>query len=254
MDYLQARKHLAEAIKYFSHDGPQPGELLNWLYVPDPRLSGHLDDLRSFLQIHNPTKSQRQEAGYLLEKILVLSFKGLAGASEIKNYQSASHQYDLVISGDGDEWDTICNRLYLRGNNPNQSCRTILIEAKAIGKPVSSPQFARLCHILNIDFSDTVDLGILFTLNGAAGFPKRGDKRAICVRHARLCQLLFYAKSGKKVLVLDQDDILELDQNGSLMRILIRKIRELEQASGLPTTSSQQIMDVDLPVYLQELL
>lgn len=254
MDYYQAVKQITEAIKHLPQDGPQPEELINWLYKPDPRLSEYLDKLRSFLQISKPTKSQRQEAGYLLEKILVLAFKGLVGYSEIKNYQSASHQYDLVISGDGDEWDTVCNRLYLRGNNPNKSCRTILVEAKAIEEPVSSPQFARLCHILNIDFSDTVDLGIFFTLNGAAGFPKRGDKRTICVRHARLCQLLFYAKSGKKVLVLDRNDILELDQNGALIKILIRKIRELEQATGLPTSSSHQIIDIDLPNYLQELL
>lgn len=254
MDSRQAYKQIVEALKYLDHDSPESDELINWLYTPNSRIPNYLSELRDFLEIENPTREARQKAGYLLEKILVLAFKGLAGYSEIKNYQSASHQYDLLISGDNAEWDIICDRLYLKNTKQNEIYRGFLIEAKAIGDSVSSSQFARLCSVMSLELCNTVGLGIFFTIEGAAGFPKRGESRAVCVRHARLCQILFHAKSGKKIVVLDKDDILELDQNGSLIKILIRKVKELEELSGLPTVPVSEPVDIDLPDYLKDLI
>jgi hypothetical protein len=254
MDSRQAYKQIVDALKYLQHDSPESDELINWLYTPNFRLSNYLNELKKFLKVERPTKLQRQEAGYLLEKILVLTFKGLAGYSEIKNYQSASHQYDLLISGDNAEWDIVCDRLYLKNTKQNEIYRGFLVEAKAIGDSVSSSQFARLWSIMSLELCNTVGLGIFFTLKGAAGFPKRGESRAACVRHARLCQVLFHAKSGKKIVVLDKDDILELDQNGALIKILIRKVKELEELSGLPTGSVSEPVDIDLPDYLKDLI
>lgn len=254
MDSRQAYKQIVEALKYLQHDSPESDELINWLYTPNARLSNYLNELKTFLKIERPTKPQRQQAGYLLEKILVLTFNGLAGYSEIKNYQSASHQYDLLISGDNAEWDIVCDRLYLKNTKQNEIYRGFLVEAKAIGDSVSSSQFARLCSVMSLELCNTVGLGIFFTLEGAAGFPKRGESRAVCVRHARLCQVLFHAKSGKKIVVLDKDDILELDQNGALIKILIRKVKELEELTGLPTVSVSEPVDIDLPDYLKDLI
>jgi len=254
MNACQAYTQITEALKYLERDSPESDELINWLYTPDFRLSNYLSELESFLSINNPTKEQSREAGYLLEKILFLAFKGLAGFSEIKNCQSASHQYDLLISGDGAPWDIICDRLYLRDMQQNQFYRGILVEAKAIGDSVSSAQFARLCHIMSMELCSTVGLGVFFTIEGAAGFPKRGKKRVVCVRQARLCQVIYYARSGKKIVVLDREDIFELNKNGALIKILMRKVKEIEELSGLPTASIGDLVDIDLPIYLKELM
>ncbi len=219
MNSLEAYKNIIESLKYLSHDSPESGEIIDWLYTPDPHLSNILNDLKSFLEIEKPTTLERKKAGYLLEQILVVSFKGLAGYSELKSYRSASHQLDLFISGDGPNWDIICDRIYIN------SCRGIIVEAKAIGSSVSSAQFSRLCSIMNMEFCHTVGLGIFFTIEGAAGFPKRDGRRVLGVRDARLCQLLFHARTDKKIIVLDKDDIFELDKNGSLIRIIIRKVK-----------------------------
>lgn len=254
MDALQAHTQIIEALKYIERDTPESDQLINWLYTPDPKLSDYLSELDSFLKIKKPTKEQQQKAGYLLEIILFLAFKGLAGFSEIKNYQSASHQHDLLISGDGTRWDMICDRLYLRDVQKNQFYRGILVEAKAIGESVSSAQFARLCHIMSMELCSGVGLGIFFTVEGAAGFPKRGKRRVSCVRQARLCQVIHYARSGKRIVVLDREDLFELNRNGALIKILIRKVKEIEELSGLPTASVDDFADTDLPSYLKELM
>lgn len=250
----EAYEMITSGLRFLKKDSPESDELINWLYTPDSQILDYLSQLKTFLEIENPIREQRREAGYLLEKILVLSFKSLAGYSEIKNYQSASHQYDLLVSGDNAEWDIICDRLYLRDTEKKQNYRGILIEAKAIGDSVSVAQFTRLCSIMNLEFCSTVGLGIFFTIEGAAGFPKRGENRVVCVKYARLCQVLFHARSGKKVVVLDKDDIFELDKNGALIKILIRKVKELEELSGLSTVSINEPVDIDLPDYLKDLM
>ena len=250
MNSLEAYKNIIEALNYLRHDSPESEQLIDFLYTPDPHLSDWLNELKKFLEIENPTTTERQEAGYLLEKILAISFKGLVGYSEIKSYRSASHQLDFLISGDGSDWNIICDRIYIK----DQGCRGIVVEAKAIGSSVSSAQFSRLCSIMNLELCNTVGLGMFFTIEGAAGFPKRDGRRVVGVRDARLCQLLFHAKTGKKIIVLDKDDIFELNKNGALIRIMIRKVKELEQSSGLSTMSVEKLVDIDLPTHLREVM
>jgi len=250
----EAYEMITLGLKFLNKGSPESDELINWLYNPVPQITLYLEELRNFLNIDKPTREERQKAGYLLEKILVLSFKGLAGYSEIKSYQSSNHQYDLLVSGDNAEWDIICDRLNLTGDKQKQNYRGILIEAKAIGETVSSAQFSRLCSIMSLEMCNTVGLGVFFTLEGAAGFPKRGDGRIVCVKHARLCQVLFHAKTGKNIVVLDKHDIFELNESGALIKILMRKVKELEEMSGLGTTSINEPIDVDLPNYLKDLI
>lgn len=230
-------------------DDPE-NSYINWYYTPDPCITEYLDELKNFLEIDNPTKQLRRETGYLLEKILVVAFKGLVGYSEIKSYRSGSCQLDLLISGDGLQWNSICNLIH----QANEFSRGIIVEAKAERSRVSSAQFSRLCNIMNINFCNTVGLGIFFTLEGASGFPAKGGSRVIGFKDSRLCQLLFYAKTNKKIIVLDKNDILELDRNGSLIRIIISKVKEIEEASGLPTVSTEEIIDIDLPDYLKDIM
>ncbi|QLE60002.1 hypothetical protein [Nostoc sp. TCL26-01] len=247
MDSKQAAKNIIESLKYLKHDSPESNEVINWLYTPDIQLSDYLDEIKYYLQKEKPTDSERQQAGYLLEGILTLSFKGLVGYSEIKSYQSASHQYDFLISGDGADWDIICNRLFLK------DYRGIVAEAKATEEVVSVAQFSRLCSIMTLELFNTVGLGVFFTLKGAAGFPNTSSRQR-CVSYARLCQLLFYARHNKKIVVFDKDDIFELNQNGALIKILIRKIKEIEQLSGLKTAPVTEPIDVDLPERLKKLI
>ena len=97
-------------------------------------------------------------------------------------------------------------------------------------------------------------LGIFVTLNGASGFPKRGDSRQRKVTDCRLTQVVFHAKTNKIIVVLDKEDLLELTKNGSLIEVLTRKIRDLSELSGLPTVPTENYQETDLPPHLQTLL
>lgn len=161
MNAAEAYSQIFQALEYLSRDSRESDQLINWLYTPHPKISDYLSELAIFLEKDEVTREQKQHTGYLLEQILCLSFMGLSGYSEIKSYQSATHQYDLLISGDGTTWDMICDRLYLRDPQQTQIYRGILCEAKAIDSPVSSSTFARLCHIVSTELSNTVGLGVL---------------------------------------------------------------------------------------------
>jgi hypothetical protein len=249
----EACEMILEGLKYLRQGSVESDELINWLYTPDSRIFNYLEKLRSFLALENPTKKERSDAGYLLEKILLLAFKGLAGSPDIKNCQSASHQYDLLISGDNQAWEILCTQLYLSNTQPLQNHRGIIAEAKATEGVVSVAQFSRLCSIMTLDLCNTVGLGVFFSLEGASGFPKRGDTRVLCMKYARFTQAIFHAKTGKNIVVLDKEDILELDKNGALIRLLTRKIRELEENTGLATASVSEPTICDLPGYLRDL-
>lgn len=222
-----------------------PEEAVNHLaanfYIANPILSEYLSRLQVFLELPNPTKREVTKAGYLLEEIAIICFCGLVGYGNLKSFRSPSAQYDLVISGDTRQWETIIGLLYL---NLNQ--RDIVIEAKAIKKSLSDSQFARLCSIMSLNLTNT-GLGVFFTLNGASGFPKEGDSRQQKIGNARLRQVLFCASTKKAIVVLDKNDILSLNQNGSLITLLIRKIRDLHELSGLPIAPVEELVEVDLP-------
>ena len=93
-----------------------------------------------------------------------------------------------------------------------------------------------------------------FTLNGASGFPKSNSKKSSCIKDARLLQIIYSAKTGKKIIVLDKDDILELDKPGSLMRTLIRKIREIEELTNVENAPGTELKKVSLPNYLSGII
>jgi hypothetical protein len=94
-------------------------------------------------------------------------------------------------------------------------------------------------------------LGIFITLNGATGFPKLGNSRQRAVSDCRLRQIIFHAKTNKIIVVLDKDDLFQLTKNGTLIEVLTRKIRDLSELSGMPTTSVEQFQEIDLPEHLK---
>ena len=237
----QIVKQIMEGLQQIDIDSPAVNPLISYLYIANPLLEEYLSQLRTFLNLEKPQKEQITRAGYLLEEIALICFCGLAGFTSVKSFRSPSAQYDLLLSGDTPHWESICKFLYLDLNQ-----RDLLIEAKAITKPLSDSQFSRLCSIISLNLTNT-GLGIFFTLNGASGFPQVGESRQQKIGNARLRQVIFYASTKKAIVVLDKNDILTLNQNGSLITLLIRKIRDLHELSGLATAPVEELVEVDLP-------
>jgi hypothetical protein len=221
--------------------------LMSYLYVAKPSLSDYLRKLETFLMLKSPSRKEKQDAGYLLEKIALLSFTGLKGYTSVKSFQSACSQYDLLISGDTADWLVLCNCL-----NMNDRCDSILIESKATIDKVDDSQFARLCNIIDINLTQT-GIGVFFTLNGASDFPQPNEPRQRKIGNARLRQALFFAKTCKPIIVFDKTDILALGKNGSLPKIIKRKIKDIQELSGLTCTPIENYIEVDLPSHLLSL-
>jgi hypothetical protein len=222
--------------------------LLSYLYNTKPSLHDHLIKLETFLTLTSPSKKERQDAGYLLEKIALLAFSGLKGYTCVKSFQSAGPQHDLLISGDALKWSTLCKTL-----NMNDRCDCILIESKATENKVDDSQFARLCNVIDLNLTQT-GIGVFFTLNGASDFPEPNKPRQRkIIGNARLRQALFFAKTGKPIIVFDKTDILMLGKNGSLPSIIKRKIRDIQELSGMPCAPVETYIEVDLPSHLLNL-
>jgi hypothetical protein len=243
----QLVEDMINAMELLETGHPALNKLASYLYIADKELSHYLDKLHECTHLKNPKLQETQEAGKLLEQIALLIFKGLKGIQSIKSFQSAGPQYDLFVSGDDIYWKEVCKTLYL-----DWSQRDIVVEAKATKVALPDKQFARLCNIMELNLRGT-GLGIFFTLNGATGFPKAGSSRKRTVSDCRLRQILFHAKTNKMIVVLDKDDISELTKNGTLIQILTRKIRDLFELSGLPTTPAEQFQEIDLPPHLKML-
>ena len=239
---------IINAMDSLESGNPALNKLDSYLYKSDDKLPDFLDKLKIYTELQNPTRPQTQEAGKLLEQIVFLLFKGLKGGQSIKSFQSAGPQYDLLVSGDDIAWKGVCKTLYLEWDK-----RNIVVEAKATREPLPHKQFARLCSIMEHHLTNA-GLGIFVTLNGASGFPKRGDSRQRKVTDCRLTQVVFHAKTNKIIVVLDKEDLLELTKNGSLIEVLTRKIRDLSELSGLPTVPTENYQETDLPPHLQTLL
>lgn len=237
-----------EALALLDKNDPALDELASYLYIADRRLSDYLDQLRKFTRLESPTLSESKKGGELLEQIAFLAFQGLKGVTSIKSFQSAGPQYDLLVSGDQPAWLHVCNLLYLKENQ-----RGLVVEAKATKKALPEKQLARLCSLMELNLSSTIGLGVFFTLNGATGFPQNESPRQRSVRDCRLRQVLFHAKTQKLIVVLDKHDIFELGKNGALIQILVRKIRDLCELSGLPVTSICEPKEIDLPNHLNKL-
>lgn len=230
-----------------SPSGIRSNKLASYLYKADDKLSEYLDKFKIFTELKKPTLQERQQAGKLLEQVVLLVFNGLNGVQSIKSFQSAGPQYDLLISGDDHAWRMVCETLYLDWNQ-----RDIVIEAKATKASLPDKQFARLCSIMQHNLKGS-GLGIFVTLKGATGFPQRGNPRQRKVSDCKLRQIIFHAKTNKIIVVLDKEDLFELTKNGTLIELLTRKIRDLFELSGLPTAPIENCQEIDLPPHLKVL-
>lgn len=238
---------IIDSLNQLDRDDPATDKLASYFYIPHKKLPEYLEKFKQHLEISNPNQKQLQERGKLLEQIVYLVFCGLKGATSFKSFQSAGPQYDLLVSGNSEKWMTVSKLLYLEDN-----IRDIIIEAKAKKKKLPDKDFARLCSIMDLYLTNS-GLGIFFTLEGATGFPQRdSNSRQRTIGDCRLRQVLYHAKTNKYVIVLDKEDIFSLDQKGSLISLLTRKIRDISEISGLSTTSVEEWQEVDLPKYLRD--
>jgi hypothetical protein len=243
-----AEKFLDIADKY---------DFFKFVYRPSQLLMAIVAEYEQWykgLESARKTKNQLQvnaltdRAGKLMEELVYLAFDCLEGKDTIKSFQSYSAQHDLIISGSKPSWSTLIEKLHLPGTS-----RTLVIEAKNTEVPVSDQQFSRLCSIMQNKLQTTCSLGIFFSRSGATGFPNRDDgRRQRALQDSRATQVLFHARTDKFVVVIDHDDILQLDQIGSLPRLLEARIKDVEEASGLSLDLDLDWNEVDLPSHLSK--
>jgi hypothetical protein len=225
------------------------------LYQPSNDLLARLNDYDTWLDDYNRAKQLnnkkdlnllRQQAGALLEEIVLLAFLSLEGHDSVKSFQSYASQHDLLVSGSTGAWSMIIELLHLP-----QQARTFLVEVKNTHEKVSDAQFSRLCSIMHLKLDTTCALGIFVSREGATGFPERASiVRQRSLKDSRATQALFHAKTGKFVIVLDQSDIEQLPKEGALIRILEAKVRDVEESSGLELKYDEQWIEIDLPHHL----
>ena len=238
-------ENIIQSLESIDIEDPASYGLASYLYVVKPELLALLNIFQQLLDIQKPSPSQLQERGRVLEKIIYWIFRSLKGCTTFKSFQSAGPQYDLIVTGDNAKWKIFTEFLYLDFKQ-----RDILIEAKAKKERLPDKDFARLCSIMECNLTNA-GLGIFFTLRGATGFPEYGQKRQRGLQDCRLRQVIFYARTGKCIVVLDKDDIFSLGKNGTLIRLLTRKVRDIRELSGLPTVPIEEVVEIDLPDYLK---
>jgi hypothetical protein len=238
IDTIAALFRIPEGHIAVNEFGPQ-------MYIPSPKLKPALEELKEYSEIEEPSKDQKKRAGDLMEIVASLIFSGINYPKLIKkSYRGSMAQIDLFVFSADTAWIVLCKYLKIDYESG------ILIEGKATKDKVDHEKFSRFCHILESQFKST-KLGIFFTLNGATGFPIKGRKRQNQIGQARLCQVMFHASSGRYVVVFDLKDILQLNSNGSFMRLLRWKIDDIQQQSGLPTPDVDEIVkEIDLPPHL----
>ena len=196
-------------------------------YQPNSKLTELLTELEIYIKKQKPSDKERQDAGKLMENIAFVVLYGLKGVciNNIKSFQSVGAQYDLLVHEDHLTGESVFSLLGITNNIP----KGILIEAKAYAKPIEDKHFSRFCNLIQLNLEHSVGIGIFFTIKGATGFPKRGGKNKRAISDSWFRQVLFYAKTNKPIIVLDAEDILSLDRNGSFIELLKKKIDEIEE-------------------------
>ena len=94
-------------LEKLDRNDPATDKLASYCYTADKRLPNYLEKFANNLNIKNPSQSQLKKRGNLLEQIVYLVFQGLNGATSFKSFQSAGSQYDLLVTGDNQQWMTV---------------------------------------------------------------------------------------------------------------------------------------------------
>ncbi len=246
--WSDTRKILGKLLNLSEPNESAPFEKL--FYDCDQKLLPIWLELTGLLKNDNLSTRDLARAGELMEQVAFLAFHHLMGVERIDNFQSAGPQFDLVVSGDSEEWMIMSQFLLM----PNYG--TIIVECKATHGKLDDPTFSRMCALLSNTVLTTGGLGVFFTLNGASGFPSRrksGSTRQRMLRDCQLRQVRFMDQHKKPILVFDREDLEELCNGRVPLPSLIRaKIRDIEEASGLaPVPNNLSPQQCDLPPHLK---
>ncbi len=219
---FEAIKAHLDAIKALRSEPDGQSILVEFLYTPDPRLTAKLAKLRGVLVgPYTTTKARRaakQEAGYIMEEVAFLAFRGISGAGAPECWRNPGFQIDLLVSSTDELYTCALQTVLNRDDRPFG----ILVECKATEGRVDEATFSRLCCIFEQNLSAVVGLGVFFTLKGATGW-----KAGKVVSEARLRQVVHAARTGRPVVVLDEEDVFQLDKPGALLRILQMRVKEV---------------------------
>jgi len=204
------------------------------------------NELAAFSEMPASSSTARVARGHALEAIVALAFAGLGGVRELKSFAAAGAQYDLLVGGAvlDPAWACVRNFLDLPADRDD-----VLVEVKATEGPITSQQVLRLCALISGPFAPSVGLGVLVCPSGATGHPTPG-RRAPSLRQARLHQVLYEAKTGTPIVVLDQSDMDAFAVAGGLLRRLSFRRRELQQLHGLSEPIMEGPIEVDLPSHM----
>ena len=247
---IKLLQEIERLVNLLDEQNPSLADHASFLYVSDSRITEYIERLEELIDTKGKSQNRNKQIGETLEQISHLAFQSIKGVTSLKSYRSAGPQYDLVVNGNSSaHWSIISKVLLL-----NQSRPDILVECKATKSKVTDQQFSRLCNLMDVNIS-TADLGVFFSINGATGFPSAKRKsRQTTIGAAKLRQVLYHANTKKKVIVLDLNDIRKLGTNGSFIRILNRKIRDITELSGMPIFDPEKVKEVDLPPHLSMLM
>lgn len=257
-DVIEGLRFLLDQREFDALENISNQFIPNWvdasdLYQPSTALLNRIGDYEKWCSLikNKPartwSKYSSEDPGRLLEEIACLAFASIKGKRTFKSYQSFAAQIDLAIWGDDFDWLTFLAFLQLP-----YRFQTIVVESKNLSTEVDDKQFGRFCGLIQNKFTETAKLGVFFTRNGYTGGPKRGSDRKRILRDAQATQILFHAKTGKFVVVLDDNDLRELKNPGSLPKILKAKIRAVEAWTGLSISFDEDLVERnDLPPHLQ---
>jgi hypothetical protein len=225
------------------HDDAARCSLIPFLYTPDSRIAGLIGSLGEIARNKDVTSEERRQAGELMEQVAFLALGGLRGSDVVKSFRSSGPQIDLLVNGSTAAWRLLCSTIRIDVDK-----RGILVEAKARKTKVDDQDFARMCALLE-STSTTCSVGVFFTLHGATGF---SAKERAGLKHARLRQVLYFARCKTPVVVLNLEDLRMLDQPGSLVRLLEQRVREIEELAITPSIPAVSV-EFELPPHLAAL-
>lgn len=199
------------------------------VYIPDERLITRINDYKRWRN-----KEKAENSGELMEEIALLVFLSLQQSPNefnIESYPSYAHQYDLVVDGPREpttNWHRLIKYLGL-----SDVSSIVVVEAKNTKEQVSLSQFSRMCAILQNHFANSCQLGVFFTREGVSGFPGKDGKQQRSLKFSKAAQIIFFAKTNKYIVAIDEHEFDRLMQPGGFIRLLDEKIREVEKVTGV---------------------
>lgn len=106
---------IINAMDSLESGNPALNKLASYLYKADDKLPEFLEKLKIYTELENPTRKETQEAGKLLEQIVLLLFKGVGLATMKKFCHEAAKELAELNNADFVEVSQSPVELFLAG-------------------------------------------------------------------------------------------------------------------------------------------